>query len=30
MEAMTSSLLNLEKNIFKPENETIYGMNDHL
>ena len=30
MEAVISSWLNLEKIIFKPENETIYSTNDHL
>ena len=30
MQAVISSWLNLVKIIFKPENETIYSMNDHL
>ena len=30
MQTVISSWLNLEKTIFKPENETIYGTNDHL
>ena len=30
MQAVTSSWLNLEKTIFKPENEIIYGTNDHM
>ena len=29
MQAVISSWLNLEKTIFKPENETIYGTNGH-
>ena len=30
MQAVISSWLNLEKIIFKPENESIYSTNDHL
>ena len=30
MQAVISSWLNLEKIIFKPENETIYSTNDNL
>ena len=30
MQAVISSWLNFEKIIFKPENQTIYGTNDHL
>ena len=30
MQAVISSWLNLVEIIFKPENETIYSMNDHL
>ena len=30
MQAVVSTWLNLEKTIFKPENKTIYGTNDHL
>ena len=30
MQAVVSSWLNLEKIIFKTENETIYSANDHL
>ena len=30
MQAVVSSWLNLQKTIFKPENKTMYGMNDHL
>ena len=30
MQAVISSWLNLEKTIFKPENETLYWTNDRL
>ena len=30
MQAVISSWFNLKKTIFKPENETMYGTNDHL
>ena len=28
--SMISSWLKLDETIFKPENETVYGTNDHL
>ena len=30
MQAVTSSWLNLAKTIFKPDNRTLHGTNDHL
>ena len=30
MQAVISTWFNLEKTIFKPKNETIYGTNDHF